>query len=153
MGQKAISVSSVNKNLTKAEKKIRQDVETTFAAIDKTLQPPEYFTADQKKIFNELVEKLSATKLLLSLDQTTFEQAAIIIDRLNCVDKMLNNPENIFNINATNIRQKYFSQYLKICAELALSPAARAKLGTLSANNNNNKNTDPLVNALGGAKP
>ena len=55
MGQKAISVSSVNKNLTKAEKKIRQDVETTFAAIDKTLQPPEYFTADQKKIFNELV--------------------------------------------------------------------------------------------------
>ena len=63
---------------------------------------------------------------------------------------MLNNPENIFNINATNIRQKYFSQYLKICAELALSPAARAKLGTLSANNN--KNTDPLVDALGGAK-
>ena len=87
------------------------------------------------------------------MDQTTFEQAAIIIDRLNCVDKMLNNPENIFNINATNIRQKYFSQYLKICAELALSPAARAKLGTLSANNNKNKNTDPLVNALGGAKP
>ena len=145
MGQKATPVSSVKKNLTKAEKKIRQDVETTFAAIDRNLQSPEYFTTDQKKIFNDLVEKLSATKLLLSLDQTTFEQAAIIIDRLNCVDKMLNNPENIFNINATNIRQ-----YLKICAELALSPAARAKLGTLSANNN--KNTDPLVDALGGAK-
>ena len=62
MGQKATPVSSVKKNLTKAEKKIRQDVETTFAAIDRTLQPPEYFTADQKKIFNDLVEKLSATK-------------------------------------------------------------------------------------------
>ena len=65
MGQKATPVSSVKKNLTKAEKKIRQDVETTFAAIDRNLQSPEYFTTDQKKIFNDLVEKLSATKLLL----------------------------------------------------------------------------------------
>lgn len=151
MGQKAVSVSAVNKNLTKEEKKIRQCVEAAFVSIDNSLKPPAYFTPEQVRIFNDLVQKLSATKLLLSLDQTTFEQAAIIIDRLNEVDKMLNKPENIFNINATNVRQKYFSQYLKICGELALSPAARAKLGTLSANNS--KNSDPLMDALGGVAP
>lgn len=151
MGRKAIHSDTVNKHLTKKEKEIRQTVENSFATIDTGLKPPAYFTEDQKIIFNDLVEKLLSTDLLLSLDQTTFEQAAIIIDRLNTVDKKLNDPENIFNINATNIRQKYFSQYLKICAELALSPAARAKLGTLAANNPA-PTGDPLVAALGGLK-
>lgn len=151
MGVKAEPIAGVKKKMNPADRKIRQNVENAFAVTGATFVAPDWLNDEQKMIFNDLVEKLSLTKLLTTLDQTTFEQAAIIIERLNTVDKMLNDPKNTFNINATSIRQKYFQQYLKICGELALSPAARAKLGTLSANNK--ATVDPLMAALGGDEP
>ena len=45
-------------------------------------------------------------------------------------------------------RSDYFNQYLKVCSELCLSPAARAKMGVYVANKV--KDEDPLLSALGG---
>ena len=81
------------------------------------------------------------------LDTATFRQACIIIDRLNEIDRMIDE-EGVTDKELRVARTDYFKQYLNICSELCLSPAARAKMGTLVANKQ--KETDPLLEALGG---
>lgn len=151
MPRNPMPVATTRKHLTAREKQIRKNVENKLKVKSDKLKPPDYLNEEQKIIFNDLLENLLPTDILSNLDQTTLEQAAIIIDRLKQVDKQLNEPANIFNINSTNIRQKYFLQYLKICSELALSPAARAKMGAMIADDKD-KEKDPLMKAMKGDK-
>ena len=109
--------------------------------------PPDDWSVERKAIFKWLYEALEPTGVLCTLDKPTFFQACVIIDRLNELDKMIDSV-GVADKELRICRSDYFKQYLNICSELCLSPAARAKMGTLVANQS--KEADPLLSVLGG---
>ena len=75
---------------------------------------------------------------------------AISIERKECMDDMINNsPDLMASANFMASRERYEKSYLRCCAELCLSPAARAKMGLMAAQGNQDAN-DPLENAMNG---
>ena len=133
---------------TKKEIQTRITVEDKLAKDKMVSVPPTDWTPQRKAIFQWLYEQLEPTGVLCGLDKPTFFQACVIIDRLNELDKMIDSV-GVADKELRICRSDYFKQYLNICSELCLSPAARAKMGSLVANMQN-KEEDPLLSALGG---
>ena len=77
--------------------------------------------------------------------------ASVIIDRLHKIDERIDREPSLYltDKDMSMLRARYFQQFLGICKELCLSPAARAKLGSLVLDNHNKKK-DELMNALVG---
>ena len=138
---------------TSVKHNTKKDIETRIAVEDKLANdkmvavPPDDWSVERKAIFKWLYEQLEPTGVLCGLDKPTFFQACVIIDRLNELDKMIDSV-GVADKELRICRSDYFKQYLNICSELCLSPAARAKMGTLVANKS--KDEDPLLSALGG---
>ena len=85
------------------------------------------------------------------LDTEVMINASVIIDRLHKIDETIDRNQDamLFDKEMSMLRDRYFKQFLGICKELCLSPAARAKLGSLVLDNHNKKK-DELMNALVG---
>lgn len=132
---------------TKCEIATRIAVEDKLAGVGISSVPPRDFSKERAAIYKWLHKALKPSGVLSKLDTATFRQACIIIDRLNEIDRMIDD-EGVTDKELRVARTDYFKQYLNICSELCLSPAARAKMGTLVANKQ--KETDPLLEALGG---
>lgn len=138
---------------TSVKHNTKKDIETRITVEDKLAKdkmvsvPPTDWTPERKAIFKWLYEQLEPTGVLCGLDKPTFFQACVIIDRLNELDKMIDSV-GVADKELRICRSDYFKQYLNICSELCLSPAARAKMGTLVANQS--KEADPLLSVLGG---
>ena len=139
---------------TSVKHNTKKDIETRIAVEDKLANdklvavPRDDWSVERKAIFKWLYEQLEPTGVLCGLDKPTFFQACVIIDRLNELDKMIDSV-GVADKELRICRSDYFKQYLNICSELCLSPAARAKMGTLVANQLT-KEEDPLLSALGG---
>lgn len=147
MPRPAKPVKTSVKHNTKKDIETRITVEDTFAKDKMVSVPPIDWTPQRKAIFQWLYEALEPTGVLCTLDKPTFFQACVIIDRLNELDKMIDSV-GVADKELRICRSDYFKQYLNICSELCLSPAARAKMGTLVANQS--KEADPLLSVLGG---
>lgn len=147
MPRPAKPVKTSVKHNTKKDIETRITVENTFAKDKMVSVPPKDWTPQRKAIFQWLYEALEPTGVLCTLDKPTFFQACVIIDRLNELDKMIDSV-GVADKELRICRSDYFKQYLNICSELCLSPAARAKMGTLVANQS--KEADPLLSVLGG---
>lgn len=147
MPRPAKPVKTSVKHNTKKDIETRITVEDTFAKDKMVSVPPEDWSPERKAIFKWLYEYLEPTGVLCALDKYTFFQACVIIDRLNQLDKLID-IDGVGDKELRICRSDYFKQYLNICSELCLSPAARAKMGTLVANKS--KDEDPLLSALGG---
>lgn len=147
MPRPAKPVKTSVKHNTKKDIETRITVEDTFAKDKMVSVPPTDWTPQRKAIFQWLYESLEPTGVLCTLDKPTFFQACVIIDRLNELDKMIDSV-GVADKELRICRSDYFKQYLNICSELCLSPAARAKMGTLVANKS--KEEDPLLSVLGG---
>lgn len=149
-----ISAKLTKSHLTKAEKEIRIGVEEQIKGKSLSATPPQELTDDQKKIYKWLFKELKPAGILSTLDKITMKNACIIIDRLDKVDETL---ESILGAGSfvdmkllkqyQSLRNDYFGQYLKICAELCLSPTARARMGSLALNKAQEE-ADPLLQAL-----
>lgn len=148
MPRPAKPVKTSVKHNTKKDIETRIAVEDTFAKDKMVSVPPDDWSVERKAIFKWLYEQLEPTGVLCGLDKPTFFQACVIIDRLNELDKMIDSV-GVADKELRICRSDYFKQYLNICSELCLSPAARAKMGSLVANMQN-KEEDPLLSALGG---
>ena len=81
------------------------------------------------------------------IDPTEFQQKILDYIGSDELDKMIDSV-GVADKELRICRSDYFKQYLNICSELCLSPAARAKMGTLVANQS--KEADPLLSVLGG---
>ena len=151
MPKRAVSARIISKHLTKAEKAARLQTENKFPAELAKLKPLKLLNSSQRKIFKELVKGLADTGMLSNLDIDIFNQAAITIDRMRQVDESINKITDLLDIpKLLDIKDQLFRQYLKICAELCLSPQARAKMGTLIVNNRKEEK-DPLMRVLNDA--
>lgn len=148
MARPATSIETAAGHRTKKEKSIRLNIQDKLAGEKMRLKYPANLTTNQKKIYKWLFTNLSCTGFLSELDTETMRNAAVVIDRLNAIDNTINESvENLTDRSMVQVRDVYYKQYLNVCKELCLSPAARAKMGTLAVNNALDE-TDPLMEAL-----
>ncbi|WP_341423367.1 P27 family phage terminase small subunit [Anaerotruncus rubiinfantis] len=113
-----------------------------------TLEPPGYFTDGQKSIFQYIVNQLNDCGILGSLDIYILTTCTIAIDRLESIERRVNEDESLMSdsvLMAT--KDKYTKDLYRCCNELCLSPQARAKIGSLAAQAAKQRE-DPLLKAL-----
>lgn len=138
--------------MTKAERATREAVEDSIRGDSFDGTPPKELTKNQKKIFRWLYAELEPANILSRLDVPTMKNASIVLDRLDFADKNINailadpSSENMSNYkHYQTMRKDYFAMFLRCCAELCLSPTARARMGNLALKE---KAKDPLLAIL-----
>ena len=95
----------------------------------------------QKAIFKDILKNLNKD-ILSNLDTYLLNQTAITIERLESIEKEINNASKITDengktkdkldaktiINLKSVRDMYSKDFFRCCNELSLSPQARAKI-------------------------
>lgn len=112
------------------------------------LEPSGRLNANQKKIFRYIVGELERCKLLGNLDSFMLESGVIAIDRLQSIEKAVNQDfEMIRDRDLMTAKRLYTTDFFKFMNEACLSPQARAKMGILAANKALEEK-DPLLKVL-----
>nr|WP_286674720.1 MULTISPECIES: phage terminase small subunit P27 family [unclassified Clostridium] len=114
------------------------------------IKPPKHLSKEQKKIFKYITNELVNSEILGNLDIYVLSTTAICIDRLQDIEKLIN--EDIEKLNDRKLmgsRKDYQSDLFRCMSELSMTPASRAKLGNLNLQAQQNKD-DPVLVALGG---
>lgn len=140
----------MSKNLTKEEKQIRLETEEKLKGNADKIRPPTWLNKEQKKIFRYIVKELEESEILGNLDIYILTQCAVSIDRLQEIEKLIN--DDIMAIHEKSLmsaKDKYSKIFFRCCNELSLSPQSRAKLGTINLQAKEREN-DPLINILAG---
>ena len=133
MARPSKSVKVMSKNLTKEERELRLEIEEKLKGGADNISPPTYLNASQKKIFNYIIEQLQDSGILGNLDIYILSQAAISIDRLQKIEKMINKDINrIYDKDLLKAKSEYTKDFFRCCNELSLSPQSRAKLGNIN---------------------
>lgn len=152
MARPSKSVKTMSKNLTKEEKMIRVETEEKLRGGTDKISPPKHLNARQKKIFKYIVKELEASQILGNLDIYVLSQAAIAIDRLQEIEKMINeDTTRMFDKEVLAAKDKYTKDFFRCCNELSLSPQSRAKLGNINLQVKQQQE-DPLLKVLAGGK-
>ncbi len=152
MAKPNVSVKVTSKMMSRKDKRIREEVEDSLKGKPLSCRVPKTLNVGQRKVYRWLFKLLAPSDMLSELDVKTLANAAIIINRLDRIDEMINAKENnLFDKTLLAARKEYFNQYLQICKELCLSPSARAKMGTLAVNKSKME-ADPLLKILDGGK-
>ncbi|SFC14833.1 phage terminase small subunit P27 family [Clostridium uliginosum] len=150
MARPAMSASVTSKHLTEEERKNKIETEQKLKGNSNNIKPPKYLSKEQKKIFKYIVNELVNSELLGNLDIYVLSTTAICIDRLQEIEKLIN--EDIEKLNDRKLmgsRKDYQSDLFRCMSELSMTPASRAKLGNLNLQAHQNKE-DPVLLALGG---
>lgn len=133
---------------TKDEMNARIIAEETLKGSSDKIEPSGRLNANQKKIFKYIVSELEASKLLGNLDMYMLESGAIAIDRLQSIEKAVNQDfEMIRDRDLMTAKRLYTTDFFKFMNEACLSPQARAKMGILAANKALEEK-DPLLKVL-----
>lgn len=133
---------------TKDEMNKRILAETKLKGNADEIKPSSRLNANQKKIFEYIVSNLKESKILGNLDLAFLEIGVIAIDRLQNIEKMINQDfELINNRDLMNAKKQYTADFFKFCQEACLSPQARAKMGIIAANKAL-EDADPLLKVL-----
>lgn len=152
MARPSKSVKVMSKNLTKEEKELRLETEEKLKGGADNISPPTHLNASQKKIFYYIIEQLKESGILGNLDTYILSQAAISIDRLQKIEKMINKDINkIYDKDLLKAKSEYTKDFFRCCNELSLSPQSRAKLGNINLQAEQERQ-DPLLQVLAGGR-
>jgi len=134
---------------TKDEINNRIETEEMLKGGSDKIKPSSRLNANQKKVFEYIVGELEASKILGNVDSYMLEMGAIAIDRLQCIERRINQDfdEAIRDKELMSAKRAYTADFLKFCAETCLSPQSRAKMGILAANKAM-EDKDPLLKVL-----
>lgn len=148
MARPAKPVSIISKNLTKEEKKARQEAEASIKGKSDNIKPPKYLSKSQKKIFRNIVDQLNSSNILSNLDVELLTTYSIAIDRLQTLESSANKDPNLLrDKDHMNAKKQYTADQFKCGSELGLSPQSRAKIGNINQETDKIKK-DMLLNAL-----
>ncbi|KXZ40018.1 phage terminase, small subunit, putative, P27 family [Alkalithermobacter thermoalcaliphilus JW-YL-7 = DSM 7308] len=138
---------------TKFEIQARIEAEEKLRGTADKIIPPKHLNSNQKKIFKKIVEMLKASEILGNPDVYILAQTAIAIDRLQEIEKFINeDTTRMFDKNVMSAKDKYTKDFFRCCNELSLSPQSRAKLGNINLQAKQQQE-DPLLKVLrGGAE-
>lgn len=146
MGRPAKNVEINSKHLTKEEKDKRLEKEEQYKVASDKVVAPGHLTKQQVEIFNYIVNELKESGIVGNLDVFILATCAIAIDRLQEIEKKVNDKFALITNNALMAaKDKYSKDFYRCCNELSLSPQSRAKLANI---NMNKKEDDPLLEAL-----
>lgn len=140
---------STGNHLKKEDIAIRHKVKEMFGAeVYKELKPSSRLNSNQKKIFKEIKEHIENAGVYGSIDGQMLETTSIAIDRLQSIEKMINEDfDMIRDRELMAAKSKYTADFLKGVEFFGMAPTARAKFGSLVANNKE-KEQDPLLKVL-----
>ena len=146
MGRPAKPVQLQSGAMTKADRQRREEAEKKISPDATAVQLPTMeLTERQRKIRKRIVKEMRS--VLKNADRFIVDQAAIAIDRLQTLEEKINEDDEIvFSKNFISVKKEYFSEFVRLCNELSLSPQARAKLANAQAEQQEN----PLKALIGG---
>lgn len=143
---------AIGKSITKEDAAIRTKVKEMFGAeVFEDIKAPSRLNSNQKKIFNMIKQHIENAGVYGSIDAQMLETTAIAIDRLQTIEKMINQDFiNIYNKDLMSAKTKYTADFLKGVEFFGMAPTARAKFGSLVANKKAEE-ADPLLKVLKGS--
>ena len=141
MARPAKSIDTNSMKMSKEERKAREENEKKLRGSNDELKPFKYLNKRQKAIFNDILKNLNK-EILSNLDIYLLNQTAITIERLESLEKEINNASKIVDENGKkkdkldvkliaslkSVRDMYSKDFFRCCNELSLSPQARAKI-------------------------
>lgn len=132
MARPAKAIDTNSMKMSKEERKFRKEVETNLKGSNDKIKPQKFLTKRQKQIFKYILSNLNQD-ILSNLDLYLLNQTAITIERLESIEKIINESSNdginlSTAINLKSLRDMYSKDFFRSCNELSLSPQARAKL-------------------------
>lgn len=137
-------------HLTKEQMLTRKEAEEKLKGGNDKVKPPEHLTKGQRKIFRYIVNEMEASGVLANLDIYILSSVAIAIDRMQCIDKKINeNIELLTDRKLLATRKDSELAFFRACNELGLSPAGRSKLANINIQAKVDVD-DPIRKALAG---
>lgn len=141
MARPAKSIDTNSQKMSKEERQQRQKTEKELRGSNDKIKPFKYLTKRQKAIFKDIINNLNGD-ILSNLDNYILNQTAITIERLESIEKAINNAsttqnedgKDVYKLDVKKItdlksaRDMYSKDFFRCCNELSLSPQARAKL-------------------------
>lgn len=148
MARPAKSVKVKSGEISLAERQLREEIENKLCGSGGEIIAPDYLSDDQQVIFDFIVTELKDSEILGRLDVYALESTAVAISKVRQINEMGNkNPDLLSNSALQSTRAKYQQDVWRGLNELCLSPQARAKIGSLTAQAAKQKD-DPLLRAL-----
>jgi P27 family predicted phage terminase small subunit len=142
------NVNLISKHLTKEEKQKRLEQEEQLKGRADNIVPAQELNDNQLYLFNFVKSELEESGLLCNLDIFILTKCAIAIDRLQNIERKINNnPGLMFNKDVKSTKETYDKDFYRCCTELSLSPQSRAKLANININAKKEKE-DPVIDAL-----
>jgi P27 family predicted phage terminase small subunit len=140
---------ATGKHIKKADAELRHQVREMFGAeVTGELKAPSRLNSNQKKIFNQIKEHVTNAGVYGNIDAQMLETTAIAIDRLQTIEKMINQDfDSIRDKDLMTAKSKYTADFLKGVEFFGMAPTARAKFGTLLVKKKEEE-TDPLLKVL-----
>ncbi|KOA90863.1 phage terminase small subunit P27 family [Clostridium botulinum] len=150
MARPCKSVNAMSKNLTKEEKEKRLEHENKIKGKADKIRAPSFLSKEQRKIFKYIVKELKESEILGNLDIYVLTQCAIAINRLQDIEKRINeNVDLMFCKEVMSTKDKYTKDFFRCCNELSLSPQSRAKFANINLQVKRDKD-DPVLKVLAG---
>lgn len=135
---------------TKEEINTRIEKEQLIRGHADNIIPSMELTESQQILFYFIVDELKASEILSNLDKFLLTKAAIAIDRLHYIEKLVNQkPKLLFNKDVMSKKDTYDKDFYRCCNELCLSPQSRAKIANININTKNAED-DAVIKALRG---
>lgn len=141
MARPAKAINTNSMKMSKKERKEREENEEKLRGDNNKIKPFSYLTKRQKAIFKDILNNLNK-EILSNLDTYLLNQTAITIERLESIEKAINEASKVTDedgkikdkldaktiINLKSVRDMYSKDFFRCCNELSLSPQARAKI-------------------------
>lgn len=141
MARPAKAINTNSMKMSKKERKEREENEEKLRGDNNKIKPFSYLTKRQKAIFKDILNNLNK-EILSNLDTYLLNQTAITIERLESIEKAINEASKVTDedgkiknkldaktiINLKSVRDMYSKDFFRSCNELSLSPQARAKI-------------------------
>lgn len=140
MSRPAKAIDTNSMKMSKKERKEREEAEKELRGGNDNIKPFSYLNKRQKAIFKDILNNLNKD-ILSNLDNYILNQTAITIERLESIEKEINNSsvteengKKVYRLDAKTIislksvRDMYAKDFFRCCNELSLSPQARAKI-------------------------
>ena len=129
MARPAKAIAAKTAKISKDETEQRLQIEGQLRGKSDKLIPPLYLTESQVEIFNYVLTELDEAKVLGNLDLFALSQLAICVDRIQQIEKQINeNTDLILENKFMQSRDRYARDFIRLCNEFCMSPQSRAKL-------------------------
>lgn len=150
MGRKPKDLESKTGAIRKDDALLRANVKELFKGELEALKPSNRLNANQKKVFKWIADHYKDLGFLADEDTALLEQTAIAIDRLQSIDKMINEDFDLIrDRELMTARDKFTKDFYKGVEYFGLSPTSRAKFGIMMVQAKQAKQEqDPLLKLL-----